>query len=818
MQKSHLNPSVFRKKIMRNSICLAIATATGSSIAGPMLEEVLVTAQKSSQSTQDIPIAVTGMTDTQLDKYGFENASDIAAQVPNMQVSGPYGDIQPIFSIRGVSMSDYSSNQASPIGVYVDETYLAPVYSHGANFFDIERLEVLRGPQGTLYGKNTTGGAINIITRTPQFDDEPSNYVKLGKGSYNASSVEAGVENELVKDILAGRAAISFKKDDGYMNIIGRSENGGQTDFKGGRIALHFAPSDIWDAVFKYTISANDALSTVARNEPRTDLRGTGQEGNSNGFIDYTGYSRPTRNLNFNDTEANEVGPLVTNTNITGLTVTFSGNNYSITSVSSYYDADYDQMADTDGSPDNMLTIHWSSDTIGYSQDLRFASEFDGIFNIIAGAYYGYEDQYMNNRYKVFETPPDQRVGFAKPDTAEQYPFLLDFGILDQRLESEKTSHAVYTQMRFDFSAQFGMDLGLRYTKDDNRLTYLNISRLGYDGSPRGSYVPGNTTGTDEAYQSGPLTPTELFDLVNDPTALQDFQNAGYTHGPYTLDSAPQLEANEAEWTGKIGADYRINDDIMVYASASRGYRSGSFNGGAYYEPRPLETAYARPEYIEALELGVKADLLDNSMRINGAVFSYDYTDQQFINLVGFSNFLENAGGSTIQGFETELWYRITEKLTLQIGLGYLETEYTELTLANTETIGDADDRVDLSGNELILAPKLNYSVSVDYDIVTTDTGYLTINGNTNFQDDQWFSAYNEKNGYGEVGQEAYYVVNGRLSWHAADDSFSVSIWGKNLADKEYDVYGINLQAGFGHDSYLGGQPRTYGAEATFRF
>ena len=148
-----------RRHLLSTGICLAIASSFNSAFAAPMLEEVLVTAQKRSQSTQDIPVAVTGLTGTQLDKYGFENASDISAQVPNMQVSGPYGDIQPIFAIRGVSMSDYSSNQASPIGVYVAETYLAPVYSHGANFFDIERLEVLRGPQGTLYGKNTTGGA-----------------------------------------------------------------------------------------------------------------------------------------------------------------------------------------------------------------------------------------------------------------------------------------------------------------------------------------------------------------------------------------------------------------------------------------------------------------------------------------------------------------------------------------------------------------------------------------------------------------------------------------------------------------------------------
>ena len=134
----------------------ALSVVSVDVYAAKMLEEVVVTAQRRSQSTQDIPVAITGMSGDQLEKFGFESANDVATQVPNMQVSGPYGDVQPIFAIRGVSMSDYSSNQASPIGVYVDEAYLAPVYSHGANFFDVERLEVLRGPQGTLYGKNTT--------------------------------------------------------------------------------------------------------------------------------------------------------------------------------------------------------------------------------------------------------------------------------------------------------------------------------------------------------------------------------------------------------------------------------------------------------------------------------------------------------------------------------------------------------------------------------------------------------------------------------------------------------------------------------------
>lgn len=793
--------------------------ATEASFAAGELEEVVVTAQRRAQSTQDIPVAVTGLTSNQLEKFGFENANDISAQVPNMQVSGPYGDVQPIFSIRGVSMSDYSSNQASPIGVYVDEAYLAPVYSHGANFFDIERLEVLRGPQGTLYGKNTTGGAINIITRTPQIGDALNGYVKLGAGNYGATTAEAAIEDTLIDDRLAARFAASFKKDDGYVeNRLGDADLA-QTDFQGMRLALNFAINDAWSAVFKFTRSGNDALTTTSRNEPRVDIRNTGapQEG-TNGFIDNNGYSRPARGLDFHETESNQVGPLITDTDLVGLTLSYNAETYSIISITSYLDSDYYQDANTDGSPEGLLEIVWSSDTISYSQDLRFVSEFGGRFNLIAGLYYGFEDLDMHNVYEIYDTLPDARVVLANPDTAPLGPFLVDFGKVDQKLSTEKESSAIYAQLRFDATEQLGFDLGLRYTKDVNTLTYLNISRIGYDDSPRGTYVPGNQTGVDNAFNPPPLTVTELQQILADPTRLQQARSTGYTHGPYNQDSAPELEADEKEWTGKLGVDYKLTEETMIYGSVSRGYRSGSFNGGVYYEVRPLDTAYARPEFLDAYELGFKSEFFDSRIRLNAAVFKYEYTDQQFINVVGISNFLENAGGSEIFGFEAELWASVTERLVLQFAVGYLDTEYTELTLANTQTIADSEDTVDLSGNELISAPKYNLSFSFDYDLIVTDSGYLSINGNANYQDDQWYSAYNDDIGYEFTSQEAYWLYNGRISWHASNDTYTISVWGKNLANEEYDSYAINLQSGFGYDYYLPGEPRRYGADFTYRF
>jgi iron complex outermembrane receptor protein len=788
-----------------------------SALSAPALEEVLVTAQKRSQSTQDIPVAVTGLGGDALDKLGFDNATDIGAQVPNMQVSGAYGEVQPIFSIRGVSMSDYSSNQASPIGVYVDEAYLGPTYSHGSSFFDIERLEVLRGPQGTLYGKNTTGGAINIITRTPGFDDGGHNYLKIGAGSFNASSVEGATETELISGVLAARISASIKKNDGWMDIKGKDANGAEADFRGARLGLHWNINERWNSVLKLTSSKNDGSSTPPKSEARTDLRGTGLEGDSNGFIDYVGYFRPD-SLGFHEVESDASGKLVTHVDLGVLTTNYSADSYTLTSVTSFLEADYYQAQDTDGGPKGLLEILWSSESRSYSQDFRFTSDFDGMFNIIAGLYYGYEDLSMQNSYLIFKDLPDPRVVVAKPDTASDAPFLFDVGQVVQRLAIEKESLAGYTQMRLDFTPAFGMDFGLRYTRDRNTMTYLNLSRYDDNGEPIGSWVPGNSSGIDNAWFRAPLSPAALSDLLANPNALNAFTSAGYTHGAFTTASAPELDVVENEWTGKIGIDYRFNDDWMVYASASRGYRAGSYNGGVYYEERPLETAYAAPEYIDATELGVKADLFDNSMRLNMAVFSYDYTDQQFINVVGISNFLENAGSSSILGAEAELWARLTERLTIQATAGLLDTEYSELELANTQTLGDPNDRVDLSGNELISAPKLNLSFSIDYDVLITERGYLSVNTNASFQDDQWFSAYNDQYGYSEIRQDAYWLYNGRIGWYANDGSYQISVWGKNLLDQEYHVYALNLQASFGYDEYIAAEPRSFGVELSISF
>lgn len=809
------------KKYLISSLAISAALLTPSGgnsgqLMAQALEEVIVTAQRRSESTQDIPVAITGFTGNAIEKFGVESTNDVGAQVPNMQVSGPYGEVQPIFSIRGVSMSDYNSNQASPIGVYVDEAYQPAVYSHGANFFDLERLEVLRGPQGTLYGKNTTGGAINMITRTPQIDTEFNGRIRAGVGSFDATVGEAAVEGTLIPGTLSARVALMFKKDDGYQENPLGGANGAQTDTRGGRLALNWAVNDNTTAILKVTRTENDANTAQVRNEPGVDIRNTTSTANSNGFIDYTGYSRPHQDLDFHEIESNKVGPLITSTDTAVLNVTADFRSFSLVSVSSYGDAQYFQDANTDGSPLRLLEIDWSSDTIYFSQDIRFVSEWESPFQLIAGLYYGYEDLGLQNIYCLFQDLPDTRVAEENPDAIGLAPFLVGFGCVDQRLRTEKDSRAVYGQLRFEPTDRLGFDLGVRYTEDRNDMPYYNTSRIDYDGTPIGTWVPGNPTGRDEAFTPLIVSPNQIDFCLANPSACT--APPGYTHGDYTLASQDPLEALEKEWTGKLGVDYALTPDILLYASYSRGYRSGSYNGGVYYLERDIDDAYARPEFIDAYEMGIKADLLDGRARFNAAAFYYDYTDQQFVNVVGISVFLENAGASEIQGVEAEFQYQVNERLFLNAGVGLLDTRYKELMLADTTTLANPEDQVDLAGNDLISAPDVNFNLSVDWDVLVTDYGYLSLNVNGSYQSKQWFSAYNDKAEYEATKQDAYHLLNARLSWFSADDRYSLAAFVKNIEDVEYDYYAIDLQASFGYTYFLSGPPKSWGVEASYRF
>ena len=285
-----------------------------------------------------------------------------------------------------------------------------------------------------------------------------------------------------------------------------------------------------------------------------------------------------------------------------------------------------------------------------------------------------------------------------------------------------------------------------------------------------------------------------------------------WTHGELTDESLEQLSESEGEVTGTIALTYRINDDVMTYVRYSRGYRSGAFNNGLVYADEG-EDAYVNPEFVDAYELGMKGEFYDGLMRFNATAFYYDYQDQQFVNQIGVSAVLENAGGVDIYGLELELLAIPMEGLTLQAGLGLIDAEYNELFLAGVD---------DLKGNEPVSTPDTNFNIAVDYEFDIGPEWVTRLHVDGNYIGDQWFSAYNDAvvpglGDYSDLKQDAYWIWNARASFADNSDTYAISLWAANLADEEFDVYGINLQ-GLGFNSFSMGAPRTYGVDFTYRF
>jgi iron complex outermembrane recepter protein len=761
------------------------------------LEEIVVTAQRRSESLQRVPISISALDSGALTAVGFKQPNDLANVVSGLQVQNVYGKFQPIFSIRGINQSDYSSLQESPIGVYADEAYIGETFLHGLNFFDLQRVEVLKGPQGTLYGKNTTGGAINIISRTPAIDADAQANFTVGYGNYGAGHFDGGFEKTLVPGVLAARLAVFYDHDDGYQRNVTLGTRLGQTASEGLRATLVFQPIDTLSTTLRYTHGDTDQQSTLPRSIGSYPV-GPGGE-----LVDFGGYSRPA-SLDFYDVESDLANqPLSIQYDLVSLSTTWKGPGFNIISISSYHSARKRNTYDNDGGLADVAVVRYDNDTAAYSQDTRLETTSGDNWSVIIGGYYGHERNAGESNYELYQSPLTGLQALYTPsDGAPTAAAIADFvgqlGNLDQLQTLTHESYALYSQARWDVTPTFGVDAGARYTRDKDAQVYYNTSRyLSDGGTPLGSYIPGNVT-------AGTATP------VNAPYAanLSEFLD-----GPYTTASVPYESVTNGRVTGKLGADYRPTSDLMLYASYSRGYRSGNFNSGlTYLALTPAQGGYAKPETIDAYEGGIKSEFLDHRIRANAAAFWYNYKDQQFVDVEGISATLQNAGSSKIKGVEGDLKVLALPGLELSLGATFLNAKYTSLNLIN----------LDLSGNQLISAPKVSTTAAIDYGFAVTEIYTLQAHVDASYRTHQWYSAFNgitipDGDSYKPIGQSGYAVANGRLTL-GIDKNLAISAWAKNLLDKRYVSYAIDLHTAFGDDYFLDGPPRTFGLELSYHY
>lgn len=623
--------------------------------------EIVVTAQRRSESLLATPLAVSAISGDALLKQGVAQPAALASIVPNLQVNDSTGGSEPNFTLRGVGLgNDYSSNQASPVGVYVDDSYLAFRSTHGSELFDLERVEVLRGPQGTLFGRNTTGGAINFITRKPQLA-EAEGYIDTGYGDFNEVRVDAAAEVPMAENGAGLRAAISYIRHDGYIdNVFPGQPNLQSADMIKGRLSLRLRPSDALDINLRFTTAHGHQI------QPGVIQIGLGP-GGANAV---TGYSR----AGLGKFQVSSDNPHRNETDLDGgaLTIKYDvGGGLSLQSLTSYNAASSLFGQDVDGSPVALLETVFRSKYREFNQELRLVYESDRV-NLQGGLYYGRDKVEIANDFLLF--PFLESLGVPADPT-----LTAGGGTITQRFRQVRISKAVFGQADLEVVDGLTLTLGARYTED--------IAK--YE----------NGTAFIGDYDFNPLV-----------------QTIGSPGSPL------ERRGDNSALTGRVALNYQFADGPLIYASYNRGYRAGTFNGSGYLHPSQI--TFVKPEKVNVYEVGLKGQFLDGGLRLAAALFQYDYTDQQLQDVLGVVAFLLNAGASTLRGAEVEATARFSPDASLFLSAGYTDSEYDALTLQGLDLAGNrlpftpeftASARFDLTlrnvfGGRVILSPSVTYT------------------------------------------------------------------------------------------------------------
>jgi len=738
----------------------AAAQGTTQPAASPedavAIEEIVVTAQKRAESLQKVPVSITALSADELAARQIRAPEDLVMGVPNLQSNAAIGDGVPIFSLRGISMSDFSFAQNGPIATYYDEVYKGNFALLGLNLFDLERVEVLKGPQGTLYGKNTTGGAINLISRKPDFTTGGN--LSLGYGNFDHFMADGAAQTAL-SEVLAARVAFTFERGDGWMKNVspGKSDLNAVRQY-GVRGTLLYRPSDTVDVTLRLATSLQNPVNYGTPPIP-------GPDGVGGTVYPFFGIPADFRTgLGRREVDTPEVFRRRARTYAVSATANIRvGDDLTVTSISSWDKGTLYNHEDADGTPLALTEAVYYGRTRQFAQDLRLTSDFDGPFDFIVGGYFHRERVFNFTDINYFR---DLDVNGDGPIDAQD---CIDGGgflacQVGNRLDQSKDSYALYSDASYQLTEVLKLRGGLRYTHDKGRLRNFQAQARDFNGVPLINFIPGSAT-----------------DL--DATTSQRFSNDNVS--------------------GKIGLDYQVSGNVMAYASYSRGYRGAAFNGQAFFSP--AELTIARPEKIQAVEIGLKSDLFDRRVRINGAAFWYGYRNQQFLDTDPVTTIpaLINLPKSRIFGGELELQVRPVPSLTLSGALGLLDTKVKEGTAQG----------MDVAGKRLIQAPSVSLTSSVDWALPLGDLGSLDTRVDLAYASKQYFDIINRPS----TTEDGYTLINGRIRFHPEDDRYGISVWVKNLTNAFYYTNMIDA-SGIGFIYTHQNARRTYGVTFDMTF
>ncbi|BFM07252.1 TonB-dependent receptor [Halioxenophilus aromaticivorans] len=743
------------KTIGLRPLSLAIACLAGQCVAVPALadgmqiEEVVVTAQKRAQSAQDIGVAVSAFAGDDIKKLNLDSATELASHTPGLSTANGTSGGTPIFAIRGIGLDDFNINNSSGVGVYVDEVFASSPMLLGFQLMDIERVEVLKGPQGTLYGKNTTGGAINFVSNKPSEDFSAS--ITAGYSRWNRVDLD-GYVNGALSDSVNGRVAYSYsKQNEGWQTDIDTGEEFGKVDKLAIRTLLNVELSPDTEMLVNLHYGNDESKPISPQNDnseqAANDILGLG--GLLDGMLDVPA-----------DSDSVRVGGLDVRRDETGygasITIVHDAESLSFQSITAWESYEREVVDNYDGTAVSFLDLDQSGELSQYSQEFRLTSDSGDDYTWVLGANYSLDEVEVSD------------------------DFLMDWsaGInLTTAYEQVSASWGVYFHNEYYLTEVVKLTGGVRYSQDKRE----------FDG---GTF---STDGSD------------LFGILGG--MLGSAPVAG------TLIVANDASETEDNISGKIGLDYQISEDVLLYGNVSTSYKAGIFYGGV--GTRDAVLGYVEPEEVTAYEIGFKTTLLDSSLQLNGAVYRYDYDNRQSLAIVEdpaifLVGTLANVPESTIEGAELDFWWRAAEGLDFKGGVSYINSR-VEKDLASADVRNMTLFSVVPKGASLSQSPEWSYNGLVSYSWNPSDNFIASIQLDYSWSDNQYAALSDPLAVYGPVKK-----VGTRLSLGSADEIWELALWADNIENENSDTYSFTNNSGA--RSVYRQQPVSYGVTFTYNF
>ncbi|MBR9808424.1 MAG: TonB-dependent receptor [Alphaproteobacteria bacterium] len=726
------------------------------------LETVLITSQRRESTLQDAAVAVSAVSGASLEKDRVLSYSDLARSISSLS----YTENSPLdqeFNIRGITNTRLDSPSADQsIGIFIDDVYVGRSGLLNSDFFDVDRVEVVRGPQGVLLGRNVVGGAISIYTAKPEFESGGAFTAEFG--NYDSTLFNGHITGPITQT-LAGRLSFQARKHDGYNKNLLTGEDLDNLDSIQARAQLLWEPEGDLTvrAVLDYSDDESNGIHRVAIDDPNAPGQGPWSTTRDAiaaiiGGLDVRESFPQTYAFSG---ELTDKGQELRREAI-GFTLDIEkgiGDWAVFKSISGYRTAEAYNFVDQTGlgyrngiaTPTPLafsFPILEDESIDQYTQEFRLLSNGDGAFNWLVGAYF--QEDRVKKFDKYLAEVPFTALGTLSGESH-----------WDNR--GETSSQAVFGQIGYEFNEQFSGTVGVRYSRDE-----------------KSGKVSGIEVRTGDIYNSNDTVP--LSPLITPFTNVQYSQT--------TEEVTPQATL---EWTP--------NDAVMAYATYSHGYKGGGF------EDTPANPTAATkpydPETVRNIELGLKLDLLDGRARINTAVFSMKYKDLQVTQTDDgcLCIITDNAADANITGIETEIQWVVTDDLLLFGAATLLDTEYEDFIDSNG---------LDNSGNKLQRTP--DYQFNIGGELTTDFLKYedaLTARLSYAYQGEmQWLPDNYQQ-------EDAYGLLDGRITFAPQDADWSFSIWGKNITD---ELYRTNIIAFLGDEVSSLGAPRTYGVSLGYKF